>query len=136
MPISDDTPARKLVIRRGVMTYIVDEAKYDTVVIMDDDPRSDTFGRSATYKALGYVPISAIEDGNEVPYVKREHVTAVPGREAEAAAQVALLTDADQKIPAAVIRASGAETAAQETTTTEPRRAPDAPRASKRAQDD
>src|SRR6185436_12371111 len=75
MPVPDTTPARKLVIRRGLIRYIVDEAKYDTVQIEDAD------GTTGTYKSLGYLIVSAIENGEEVPYVKREHVDNVPVRE-------------------------------------------------------
>lgn len=101
MPVPDETPSRKLVIRRGLMRFIVDEAKYDTVQIRDDD------GREGTYKSLGYIIVSAIEDGQEVPYVRREHVAAVPGRQDVAAGQVAILTAADQDIPPALARAAG-----------------------------
>jgi hypothetical protein len=103
MPIPDSTPARRLVIRRGAITYIVDEAKYDTVMILDTDGVTE-----GTYKSLGYGVVSAIENGSEVPYVKREHVGAVPGREDVAAEQIAIRTEAGAPVPSALARAANA----------------------------
>lgn len=102
MPVPDTTPDRKIVIRRGLITYIVDESRYDTVLILDTDGVTER-----TYKDLGYKIISAIENGSEVPYVKREHVNAIPGREDVAADQIAILTAADQPVPASLARAAG-----------------------------
>lgn len=102
MPVPDSTPDRKLVIRRGPITYIVDESRYDTVPILDTDGVTEK-----PYKDLGYQIVSAIENGTEIPYVKREHVAAVPGREDVAAEQIAILAAADQPVPAFLTRAAG-----------------------------
>lgn len=103
MPVPDETPSRRLVIRRGRERYIVDEAKYDTVVIVRDD------GETGTYKALGFDIVNMIVDGTEQPYVKREHIGAVPGRDAVAAEQVATLTATGDPVPAVVARAAGVD---------------------------
>lgn len=100
MPVPDTTPERMLTIRRGQITYIVAESKYDTVVIQEDG------GASGTYKSLGFDIVSMIVDGVEQPYVKREHVAAVPGRQDVASAQVATLADTGDRVPSAVIRAA------------------------------
>lgn len=106
MPVPDTTPDRNLVIRRGLVTYIVAESKYDTVVIEEDRAPDGTLGRTGTYKDLGYKIISAIENGNEIPYVKREHNAAVPGRQDVAAEQVALLTATGANVPSRLDRAA------------------------------
>lgn len=100
MPVPDSTPERVLTIRRGQIVYHVAESKYDTVLIQEDD------GTTGTYKQLGFDIISMIVDGIEQPYVKREHVAAVPGRQDVAAGQVAILGDTDTPIPAVVQRAA------------------------------
>lgn len=112
MPIPDTTPPRKLVIRRGLIRYIVAEERYDTVVIEHDGPDGTETG---TYKSLGFEILSAIENGQEVPYVKREHIAAVPGRQAVAAEQVEILNAAGLNIPTAVIKAAEPFTPADET---------------------
>ncbi len=92
---------RKLVIRRSVETYIVDEAKFDTVIFTDTG--SDA---GKTYKSAGFVPIAMIVNGSEVQYEPRKRGEDVPGRQEVAVAQVGALTDAGQNVPAVVMRAA------------------------------
>ena len=99
--IPDTTPARTLRIRRGGIQYFVSEEKYDTVQIEEDG------GAVGTYKSLGYEIVSAIENGEEVAYVKREHVGNVPGRSDVAAEQIGILQANDQPVPASLERIAG-----------------------------
>lgn len=101
MAENPDEP-RKLVIRRSTETYIVDESKFDTVVVFGKESPDE----GKTYKQAGFQIIAMIVDGSEVPYVARKRGEEVPGRQEVAAEQVAVLTEADQPVPAVVMRAA------------------------------
>jgi hypothetical protein len=99
MPVPEDTPDRRIRIQRngpgGIEQLFVMESAFDTVAVR---------ANGATYKMLGYEPVSELRDGEEIAFVPRSKLSDNPDRQAVAAEQVAIADEQGTPIPKQVRR--------------------------------